>query len=117
MEQKASGISPSSGAALLAGLVGVGLLTLIVIQFSSSQWRRAFRIKFHRWLLWRCCVGVFIHSKHISRELHPFTLSSTPTRPQCLQITLRASGDWTRNVGRIVEGDRIHLQSPLCIDE
>lgn len=31
--------------------LGVGLLTLIVIQLSSSQWRRAFRIKFHRWLL------------------------------------------------------------------
>ena len=181
--------------------VGVGLLTLIVIQFSSSQWRRPFQITFHRWLLWHRCVGVFIlglvilhilfvsetfseegfprttvfvstavlamlwlwvrsgwlrarkmplavtrvapegkssicielsaktnrpfqyypgqfifisiHSKHISREPHPFTLSSTPSRPQCLQVTVRASGDWTRHIGRIAEGDSVFVQGPF----
>ena len=185
--------------------VGVGLLTLIVIRFSVSQWRRAFRITFHGWLLWHRCVGVFIlglvilhilfvsetfseegfprtavlvstaliamlwlwirsgwlwsrkmplavtrlapegksnicielspktnrsfqylpgqfvfisiHSKHISREPHPFTLSSTPTRPQCLQVTVRASGDWTRHIDRAIEGDSVFIQGPLCIDE
>jgi predicted ferric reductase len=181
--------------------VGVGVLTLIVLQFSLSQWRRSFRITFHRWLLWHRCVGVSIlglvilhilfvsetfseegipriavlvstallamlwlwirsgwlrvrklphavtrvapqgksctclelspmtnqpfqylpgqfvfvsvHSKHISREPHPFTLSSTPTRTQCLQITVRSSGDWTRFAGRIVEGDRVNIQGPF----
>jgi predicted ferric reductase len=181
--------------------VGVGLLALIVIQFSVSQWRRAFQIPFHRWLLWHRCVGIFIlglavlhilfvsetfseegfprtavlvstallamlwlwvrsgwlrarkmplavtrltpqgessicielspktnrpiqyfpgqfvfisiHSKHISREPHPFTLSSTPTRPDCLQVTVRASGDWTRHIGRIAEGDRVYIQGPF----
>jgi predicted ferric reductase len=181
--------------------VGVGVLTLIVIQFSVSQWRRSFRITFHRWLLWHRCVGVSIlglvilhilfvsetfseegfprtavlvstallamlwlwirsgwlrvrkrplavtrvapegksctcielspmtdrpfqylpgqfvfvsvHSNYISREPHPFTLSSTPTRPQCLQITVRSSGDWTRYAGRITEGDRVYIQGPF----
>jgi predicted ferric reductase len=181
--------------------VGVGVLTLIVLQFSVSQWRCAFRITFHRWLLWHRCVGAFIlglailhilfvsetfsevgfprsavmvstamivvlwlwirsgwlrvrkmplavarvapegksctclelspmtnrpfqylpgqfvfasvHSKHISREPHPFTLSSTPTRSQCLQITVRSSGDWTRYTGRIAEGDRVYIQGPF----
>jgi len=181
--------------------VGVGVLTLIVIHFSVSQWRRAFRITFHGWLLWHRCVGVFIlglaalhilfvsetfseegfprtavmvstaiivvlwlwvrsgwlrvrkmplavtrvapegksctcielspitdrpfqylpgqfvfvsvHSKYISREPHPFTLSSTPTRPQCLQITVRASGDWTRHIDRVVEGDSVSIQGPF----
>jgi predicted ferric reductase len=181
--------------------VGVGLLTLIVIQFSVSQWRRTFRITFHGWLLWHRCVGVFIlglvivhilfvsetfseegfprtavlvstaliamlwlwirsgwlwsrkmplavtrlapegksnicielspktnrsfqyipgqfvfisiHSKHISREPHPFTLSSTPTRPQCLQVTVRASGDWTRHIDRAIEGDSVFIQGPF----
>jgi len=181
--------------------VGVGVLTLIGCQFSVSQWRRAFRITFHRWLLWHRCVGVFIlglvslhilfvsetfsekgfpriavlvstallamlwlwirsvwlraqkmpltvtrvategksctcielspmtdrpfqylpgqfvfvsiHSKYISRETHPFTLSSTPTHPQCLQITVRSSGDWTRCAGRIVKGDRVYIQGPF----
>ena len=40
--------------------VGVGVLTLIVIQFSVSQWRRPFLITFHGWLLWHRCVGIFI---------------------------------------------------------
>ncbi|MEN8691624.1 MAG: ferredoxin reductase family protein, partial [Desulfobacterales bacterium] len=181
--------------------VGVGVLTLIVIHFSVSQWRRAFRITFHGWLLWHRCVGVFIlglaalhilfvsetfseegfprtavmvstaiivvlwlwvrsgwlrvrkmplavtrvapegksctclelspmtdrpfqylpgqfvfvsvHSKYISREPHPFTLSSTPTRPQGLQITVRASGDWTRHIDRVVEGDSVYIQGPF----
>jgi len=181
--------------------VGVGLLTLIAIQFSVSQWRRSFRITFHRWLLWHRCVGVSIlglvilhilfvsetfseegiprtavlvstallamlwlwirsgwlrvrkmplavtrvapqgksctcielspmtdqpfqhlpgqfvfvsvHSNYISREPHPFTLSSTPTRPQCLQITIRSSGDWTRFADRITEGDRVNIQGPF----
>ncbi|MEN8807840.1 MAG: hypothetical protein ABF291_10195 [Desulfobacterales bacterium] len=181
--------------------VGAGLLALIVIQFSVSQWRRAFQITFHRWLLWHRCVGVFIlglavlhilfvsetfseegfprtavlvstallamlwlwvrsgwlrarkmplavtrlapegkssicielspktnrpfqyfpgqfvfisiHSKRISREPHPFTLSSTPTHPRCLQVTVRASGDWTRHIGRIAEGDRVYIQGPF----
>lgn len=180
---------------------GVGLLTLIVVQFSVSQWRFALRITFHRWLLWHRCVGVFIlglvilhilfvsetfseegfprtavltltallamlwlwvrsgwlrarkmplavtrlapegkrticielspktnrpfqylpgqfvfisiHSNHISREPHPFTLSSTPTHPQCLQVTVRASGDWTRHIGRVAEGDRVYIQGPF----
>jgi predicted ferric reductase len=181
--------------------VGVVLLTLIVIQFSVSQWRRTFRITFHRWLLWHRCVGDFIlglvilhilfvsetfseegfprtvvllstallamlwlwvrsgwlrarkmplvvsrlapegksstcielspkinrpfqyfpgqfvfisiHSKHISSEPHPFTLSSTPTRPQCLQVTVRASGDWTRHIDRAIEGDSVFIQGPF----
>jgi predicted ferric reductase len=181
--------------------VGVGVLTLIALQFSVSQWRCAFGITFHRWLLWHRCVGAFtlglailhilfvsetfsevgfprtvvmvstalivvlwlwirsgwlrvrkmplavtrvapegksctclelspmtnrpfrylpgqfvfasVHSKHISREPHPFTLSSTPTRSQCLQITVRSSGDWTRYAGRIAEGDRVYIQGPF----
>jgi predicted ferric reductase len=180
---------------------GVGLLTLIVVQFSLSQWRRAFRITFHRWLLWHRCIGVVIlglvilhilfvsetfseegfprtavlvltallamvwlwirsgwlrarkmpfavtrltpegkssicielspktnrpfqyfpgqfvfisiHSKHISSEPHPFTLSSTPSRPQCLQVTVRASGDWTRHIDRIAAGDSVFIQGPF----
>lgn len=58
-------------------------------------------------------VFVSFHSIHISREPHPFTLSSTPTRPECLQVTIRACGDWTHNAIRIAEGDRAYLQGPF----
>ncbi|MFO7686006.1 MAG: ferredoxin reductase family protein [Desulfobacterales bacterium] len=58
-------------------------------------------------------VFVSFHSNHISREPHPFTLSSSPTRSQCLQVTVRAGGDWTAHIGRIAEGERAYLQGPF----
>ena len=154
--------------------LGVGLLALIVVQFSTSRWRTDARLRFHRWMflhrwlgftvlgivtihilyvsetysergfprnavillavllaflwLWirsgwlrarkrpfsvtrvapegtssvgielrpvdkrpfRYVPGQFVivsfQSKHISPEPHPFTLSSTPTRPEYLQV-------------------------------
>ncbi len=58
-------------------------------------------------------VFVSVHSHYISREPHPFTLSSTPTRPHCLQITVRSCGDWTRYAHRITVGDRVYIQGPF----
>jgi predicted ferric reductase len=58
-------------------------------------------------------VFISVQSKHISREYHPFTLSSTPTRGQNLQVTIRNSGDWTQNVSQIEKGDRVYLQGPF----
>lgn len=58
-------------------------------------------------------VFVSFRSNHISREPHPFTLSSSPTRSQCLQVTVRAGGDWTAHIGRIAEGERAYLQGPF----
>ena len=180
---------------------GVGLLALIVVQFSSSRWRTDARMRFHRWmflhrwlgftvlgivtvhilyvsetysergfprnavillavllaLLWlwirsgwlrarkrpfsvtrvapegmssvgielrpvdkrpfRYVPGQFVivsfQSNHISPEPHPFTLSSTPTRPEYLQMTVRTNGDWCRHVDRIAVGERAHVQGPF----
>jgi predicted ferric reductase len=52
-------------------------------------------------------------SKHVSREPHPFTLSSTPSRPGTLQFNIRASGDWTRTVAHLSEGDQARIQGPF----
>jgi len=181
--------------------LGVGLLALIVVQFSTSRWRTDARMRFHRWmflhrwlgftvlgivtihilfvsetfsekgfprdalilsavllaLLWlwirsgwlrarkrpfsvtrvapegmssvgielrpvdkrpfRYVPGQFVivsfQSKHISPEPHPFTLSSTPTRPEYLQLTVRTNGDWTRHVARITVGERVYIQGPF----
>lgn len=48
-------------------------------------------------------------SAHISREFHPFTISSSPSRPATIQFTIRCCGDWTRRIGAVREED------PACI--
>ena len=58
-------------------------------------------------------VIVSIQSKGISPEPHPFTLSSTPTRSGYLQLIVRESGDWTRHITRLAEGDRVYIQGPF----
>ncbi|MFO7714665.1 hypothetical protein [Desulfosarcina sp.] len=52
-------------------------------------------------------------SAHISPEPHPFTFSSTPSRPEMLQFTIRACGDWTREVQSLQPADRVFLQGPF----
>ena len=49
----------------------------------------------------------------VSAEWHPFTLSSTPTRPNNLQITVRSCGDWTDQVKTIQTGDRVFVHGPF----
>jgi predicted ferric reductase len=56
---------------------------------------------------------VSFESAHISREFHPFTLSSSPTRPSGLQFTIRCSGDWTNKIGNIKRGDRAFIHGPF----
>jgi predicted ferric reductase len=56
---------------------------------------------------------VSFRSSHISSEPHPFTLSSTPSRNERLQFTIRASGDWTRQVQNLQPGDRALIQGPF----
>jgi predicted ferric reductase len=56
---------------------------------------------------------VSFRSAHVSPEPHVFTLSSTPSRPGLLQFTIRACGDWTREVKHIQPGDRAFIQGPF----
>jgi ferredoxin-NADP reductase len=58
-------------------------------------------------------VFVSFRSRHVSREAHPFTLSSSPSRPGALEMTIRASGDWTGTVDRLAPGDRAWIQGPF----
>ena len=51
-------------------------------------------------------------SGELSREEHPFTISSTPTRPSNLHITIRCSGDWTGLIGRLRPGDKAVINGP-----
>ena len=53
-----------------------------------------------------------IESPHISGEFHPFTISSSPSRPAMIQFTIRCCGDWTRRIGAVREADRACMQGP-----
>jgi predicted ferric reductase len=52
-------------------------------------------------------------SPAISREPHPFTISSSPSRSDTLQFTIRGSGDWTRRIKDLQKGDNAALHGPF----
>jgi predicted ferric reductase len=56
-----------------------------------------------------------IRSKSISGEEHPFTISSSPTRPLILQLTIKESGDWTEKVKETKAGDMAYIDGPFGI--
>jgi len=58
-------------------------------------------------------VFVSFRSENVSREAHAFTLSSSPSQPDTLQMTIRASGDWTCTAGNLSIGDRARIQGPF----
>ena len=58
-------------------------------------------------------VFVSFRSRRVSREPHAFTLSSTPSRPGILQLTIRASGDWSRTVRHLSPGEEALVQGPF----
>ena len=52
-------------------------------------------------------------SDKIPGEEHPFTISSTPTRPSILQFTIRASGDWTKKIKDLDLTDLASIHGPF----
>lgn len=52
-------------------------------------------------------------SSTVSAEPHPFTLSSTPSRPGALQFAIRACGDWTKNTSGLSTGDEAFIHGPF----
>jgi len=52
-------------------------------------------------------------SRELSREPHPFTLASSPSRSDNIQFAIRTCGDWTRQVDSLAIGDRAYLQGPF----
>jgi predicted ferric reductase len=52
-------------------------------------------------------------SRALSREPHPFTICSSPSRPDTLQFTIRGSGDWTRRIKNLSIGDKAALHGPF----
>jgi predicted ferric reductase len=58
-------------------------------------------------------VFVSFRTPHLTREAHPFTLSSTPTKSGELQITIRPCGDWTDRVQGLDSGAKAYIQGPF----
>lgn len=55
---------------------------------------------------------VTFHSRALPLERHPWTISSTPTRPQTLIFTIKCSGDFTALIGRLKPGDTAVIDGP-----
>lgn len=55
---------------------------------------------------------VSFKSENIPAEEHPFTISSSPTRPEDLQFFIHCSGDWTRRIGFLKAGETAVLDGP-----
>jgi predicted ferric reductase len=52
------------------------------------------------------------HSEALQRERHPWTISSTPTRPESLIFTIKCSGDFTASIGKLKPGDTALVDGP-----
>jgi predicted ferric reductase len=55
---------------------------------------------------------VTFHSESLPVERHPWSISSTPTRPQSLIFTIKCSGDFTSYIGRLKAGDNAEIDGP-----
>ena len=119
----------------LAVVIAAGVFALLWLWVRSS-WlrihRRPYRVS-RAGPIGRDCIGVELESaggaamdylpgqfafvsfagRHLSREPHPFTLASTPSRPGSIQFAIRTCGDWTRQLDRLAVGDRAYLQGPF----
>ena len=56
---------------------------------------------------------ITIFSAHISKEEHPFTIASAPTRKDFLEFIVRTTGDWTGQLKNIQPGNRVLMNGPF----
>jgi len=57
---------------------------------------------------------ITVFSPHISKEEHPFSIASTPTKPAAYEFIVRTTGDWTARLkNNIQPGDRVLLHGPF----
>ena len=49
----------------------------------------------------------------VPREEHPFTIASSPTRPDRISLTIKECGDFTQTLGRVRPGDRATVHGPF----
>ena len=54
-----------------------------------------------------------IRGRSISSEEHPFTIASSPAGQAGISLTIKESGDFTRNIGHVQPGDWATVQGPF----
>lgn len=54
-----------------------------------------------------------IFSEGIPQETHPFSISSTPTDPSKLTVTIKALGDFTQAIVKVKPGDEVMIEGPF----
>ncbi len=55
----------------------------------------------------------FTNCKYLNSEEHPFTISSSPSQKSYLASTIKASGDFTSQIHRLQEGDKVKIIGPF----
>ena len=63
-----------------------------------------------------CLPGQFgfitLSSAHVSNEEHPFTIASSPTQSEALEIVVRTTGDWTARLQNLQPQDGVLFDGP-----
>jgi predicted ferric reductase len=52
-------------------------------------------------------------SKQISKEEHPFSISSAPKKNDSLEFVVRTTGDWTNKLNNLKPRDRVLMDGPF----
>ena len=54
-----------------------------------------------------------LHGSEVSSEEHPFTIASSPARPDRISLTIKESGDFTGGISRVRPGDYATVHGPF----
>jgi predicted ferric reductase len=55
---------------------------------------------------------ITLSSAHVSNEEHPFTIASSPTQSDALEIVVRTTGDWTTQLQNLQPQDGVLFDGP-----
>lgn len=51
----------------------------------------------------------------VQKESHPFTIASSPSRPERISFSIKASGDFTGMLDKVAEGDEVRIDAPYGV--
>ena len=51
----------------------------------------------------------------VEKESHPFTIAASPTRPDSVSFSIKASGDFTSKLEQVAVGDEVRIDAPYGI--
>jgi predicted ferric reductase len=51
----------------------------------------------------------------VEKESHPFTIASSPSRPESISFSIKASGDFTSKLDQVAVGDGVRIDAPYGV--